>query len=355
MGGGRHGIVVDHAGMAVAEGLADILKKPENENKIDIFGITGAYVASDSSVASILVSNRSSLRSVKLDVCPLVASLSASALFALPDLSELSLSFSRPGFFGPLLHPSSSLKPAFLGTLTSLTLSGAGDCDDRLVAALLPEGPAGDRPRLAHLDLSGTRVTDVSLETIRRGTGETLLSLDLSLAKSLTAPGLSVFFSPDPSLGPPVSLKRLSLASCGAGSDAVTDEVVALACGTSDAAGNGDGLTALNVSGGGAGVGDKGMEAVARHCRVSVTELDVSFCHGVTDRGLGYLVEKCRGLRKVSVWGLAQLTDDFHDGHARRGREGEGGGLEIVGNWMKKTVGGAGKRRREGEEEEEGQ
>lgn len=55
----------------------------------------------------------------------------------------------------------------------------------------------------------------------------------------------------------------------------------------------------------------------------------------MSDKGLGYLVSKVgRQLSKIHVWGCAQITDDFLDGHDRTD-----GGLEIVGVWMKKFGG----------------
>jgi hypothetical protein len=69
---------------------------------------------------------------------------------------------------------------------------------------------------------------------------------------------------------------------------------------------------------------------LAATCGSSLQELDVSFCGTITDKGLGYLSSKCIHLKKVHIWGLAQLTDEFLDGH-------DGEGLELVGVWMKKS------------------
>ena len=75
---------------------------------------------------------------------------------------------------------------------------------------------------------------------------------------------------------------------------------------------------------------------LAATCKSSLEELDVGFCAGVSDKGLGYLVSKvARQLSKIHVWGCAQITEDFLDGHDRL----DEGGLEIVGVWMKKSGG----------------
>ena len=39
-------------------------------------------------------------------------------------------------------------------------------------------------------------------------------------------------------------------------------------------------------------------------------------------------------LEKLSIWGMAQLSDEFHDGH-RRTRDSR---LEVIGSWMKKST-----------------
>ena len=68
----------------------------------------------------------------------------------------------------------------------------------------------------------------------------------------------------------------------------------------------------------------------------SLQELDISFATNVTDKGLGYLTSKMGyQFKKVHIWGLAQITEEFLDGQDRV----EEGGLEIVGVWMKKSGG----------------
>lgn len=76
------------------------------------------------------------------------------------------------------------------------------------------------------------------------------------------------------------------------------------------------------------------MEILAATCGSSLEELNVSFCPNVTDKGLGYLVDKAANqLSKIIIWGCAQLTDEFLDGHRRV----DDPALEIIGAWMKKN------------------
>merc|ERR1712113_148207 len=83
------------------------------------------------------------------------------------------------------------------------------------------------------------------------------------------------------------------------------------------------GLVHVNMNG--SSISDKSMEMLAATCGSSLEELDISFCAKVSDNGLGYLVSKLgRQFAKLHVWGLAQLTDNFLDGHDRI----DDGGLE---------------------------
>jgi len=102
----------------------------------------------------------------------------------------------------------------------------------------------------------------------------------------------------------------------------------------SDVSGARKGLVHISIIG--TSVSDKSMETLAATCSSSLEELDISFCVNVSDKGLGYLVSKlgCQ-FTKLHVWGLAQLTEEFLDGHDRV----EEGVLEIVGVWMKKSGG----------------
>jgi DNA repair protein RAD7 len=94
------------------------------------------------------------------------------------------------------------------------------------------------------------------------------------------------------------------------------------------------GLVHVNIAG--SSVTDKSMEMLAVCCKSSLEELDVSSCTSISDKGLGYLVSKLGGqFSKIHVWGMAQLTEEFLDGHDRV----EEGGLEICGVWMKKSGG----------------
>ena len=131
---------------------------------------------------------------------------------------------------------------------------------------------------------------------------------------------------------------------------------------------------------------DKALEHLAKYCKSSLTNLDVSFCYKITDKGVGHLSSEAGkqvrdwggakgtigtigiilgtkemnmrlirsfGLlltnaiilsqlaspsnaqfKKVVLWGDSQISDDFFDGHGR------GESFVIEGIFMKRIDGG---------------
>lgn len=78
---------------------------------------------------------------------------------------------------------------------------------------------------------------------------------------------------------------------------------------------------------------DRTMESLAATSAKTLKELDVSFCPHISDKGLGYLVSKAYQLSTIHIWGCAQITDEFLDGHSRR----EDSSFEVIGAWMKQN------------------
>jgi len=204
------------------------------------------------------------------------------------------------------------------------------------------------------------QLTDQALSCIRENNKNgSLVSLSLSGLKFLTSTGLETFFTPNlPELPPPPSLKALDLSECNF--DEVNDDVICLAALVSamrigyDYSSNSsfnleetmksilhvseeilsgkEGLVSLNVNA--TSITDKSLEVLAATSSSSLQELDVGFCHNITNKGLGYLVEKADSqLETVHIWGCAQINEEFLDGHSRTKNV---GGLNIVGAWMKK-------------------
>ena len=77
---------------------------------------------------------------------------------------------------------------------------------------------------------------------------------------------------------------------------------------------------------------DHTLEVLVDTCKGSLKEIDVSFCCNITNAGLGYLVDKIGDqFESITIWGCAQITEEFLDGHSRFGH------LNIMGVWMKQT------------------
>lgn len=63
----------------------------------------------------------------------------------------------------------------------------------------------------------------------------------------------------------------------------------------------------------------RSSQALAAHGRSSLALLDASFCHGISNAGLGYLCERAGPrFKKLKVWGMNRLTDEgFYLCHGR--------------------------------------
>jgi hypothetical protein len=222
-------------------------------------------------------------------------------------------------------------------------------------------------------------LTDDILAPIRKcNRNGTLQSLVLTGVKNLTAVGLEALFTRDlAGLPNPPTLRRLDVGECGEETvnDAVVELAVSLAsrkvdatesgeakgnedimagsmAADSDGEDEGDGgeikdvlSSSITAPGGGGGMvylnlngaihlTDKSLENIATHCATSLHELDLSFCPHVSDQGLGYLVSQVHDqMQKLCIWGCAQLSDTFHDGHRRV----MDSSFEVEGAWMKRA------------------
>ena len=298
---------------------------------------------SDVDAARLIRANKSSLQSLEFQVCPNLGVETCKAIAEVcPTLLELSMK--ELTLSGDSL---TMLASASWTNLSSLSLISMAGLSDKLVMGWLEK--AGDT--LENLTLAENYdLSDAILSSIRQF-NTSLKRLDLSKCKELTAGGLETLFTYDlPGLPHPPKLKSLFLGSVDY--QAVTDDVMELV--TASATHNNDasksgidylakrpakntsssgGLVQLDLHGSTL-VTDATMEHLAATSAYTLRELNVSYCPLITDKGLGYLVDQCgRQLSKITLWGCAQLTDEFYDGHARTNDP----SLEIVGAWMKKS------------------
>jgi hypothetical protein len=226
--------------------------------------------------------------------------------------------------------------------------TGGGLTDDVIIHLL------AQTTKLQALDVSyNYDFTDTVLDAIRMYTSPSLRNLNLSGLVQLSAEALEAFFTPVDNDGtipiatpppPPPRLKVLELADLD--QDAVTDNVLHaalmaaattaathLGTTTSAGSGGGSGLIRLNVQGA-RQLTDTSLEYVVKYSPSTIEDINVSYCTGLTDQGMGYLMDQCGiQLRHVELYGLAQLTDTFLEGHQRSTDP----TLVLTGIWMKKS------------------
>ncbi|KAG5185876.1 hypothetical protein JKP88DRAFT_354036 [Tribonema minus] len=225
------------------------------------------------------------------------------------------------------------------GALTALDLSGVAAVTDEALARVLSAcGEKLEALRVAHCDAltDGAVQAILSLADVPLVTGAALAVLfgdaaaahdlgdafcgpplvELSLADVplITGAALAVLFG-DAAAARDLGDASHALASLravalrGAARGGVDDAVVvplARAC-----AG-----TLREADFGGSGVGDAGLVALAERCGASLVRLDLSFCRGVSDAGVGRLVDAAPRLRALALWGDLQIGDAFLKRHS---------------------------------------
>ena len=356
-----------------------------SQHSLIALSIGGAYLLTDQDAARLIRHTSKSLNSIEFKACPLLGSEFLSALGLcygdnadektdnlLLELSLQDINLTKDAL--KALACSGALR-----RIRNLKLQHLEELDDQAVQLILDSvSSAYDADQTCCIEginlAHNVSLTDEILAPIRKcNRNGTLQSLVLTGLKCLTAIGLEALFTRDLE-GLPNSpvLRRLDLGECA--EDTVSDEIVRLAVSLSsrqlDSTGNvnsgeeqekenagddmeGDGgeikdvfsspgtfgpvvdrggMVYLNLNGA-VHVTDKSMEHIAKYCVTSLHELDVSFCPNVTDQGLGYLVSQVLNLRKLCIWGCAQISDNFHDGHRRV----MDSSFEVEGAWMKKS------------------
>ena len=338
-------LLLHHSGRSFGPMAVQTIASSTANSTLFAISIAGAYLLNDTDAKLLLDVSAKHLTSIEFKACPNLGPEFCRALNSnycsqigsgtlLLELSLEHLSLTKENLLS--LSDTDAVR-----NLKSLSLRQIDTVDDEIVTRLLSK--IGDD--LEGVDLSHChQITDESLSAIRscNRTGA-LRSLQLSGLKHLTAVGLEALFTPIiPGLpcSPPM-LRKVDLSSCHF--EAVTDHVFDLICRASSMKRDSEGdisehylssmggLVHVNVNG--SSCTDTSMERLAATSAMSLKELDVSFCCQVTDRGLGYLVSKAGSqLSKIRIWGCAQITDAFLDGHARINDS----GLHVVGAWIKK-------------------
>jgi hypothetical protein len=250
--------------------------------------LDGAYRLEDAGAAALLQA-MPNLKELALTRAPRLGGIVEELPRIAPGITALDLSESR-GAGANALHAAAK----GLRELERLALDGLPEVDDDLVAAL-----AAAAPRLRALSLRACGVGDAGAAALARSaTGLRELFLDET---GVGAVGVHA-------LAGCRALERLGLGRCcvdDAGLAALAAALPRLrslslyACIT---------------------LGPGGVGALAASAGASLEELDLSWCRRVDGAALGRLVDACRALRRLTLWGLAP-GDAFLHGH---------GGEELV-------------------------
>jgi len=329
-------LVLDQSGRCFGPKAVEAIVECSQKTSLFALSVGGAYLLNDKVAAKLIDSMGSTVASLEFKACPLLKmdfcksiSDTFSSTGKLLELSFEDLSLSKECLAALIAEPSS------LSNLKSLAMRRIPEVDDDIVDKLL-ETTSGS---LEGLDLSDNlSLTDSVLGSIRRCCVG-LRALNLSGLRHLTAAGLEALFTHVPNMAAPPMLVNLNLGRCD--HEAVTDDVINLVTQAATKKRDGvidqmaflGGLVNLGIQGSSL-VTDTAMECLAATCGSSLRELNVSFCPRISDKGLGYLVDNLGPqLEKIQMWGCAQITDEFLDGHRRV----DDPAMEITGVWMKKN------------------
>jgi len=350
-------LLLTHAGRCFGRKSVKALLEKNASANLCCLSIAGAYLLEDDDAAKIIEAHDSTLQSIAFQSCPLLGDKFANAVHNNQKLSEnlLELSLQDMQFSGNQLSMLANSKGALRG-ITNLTLKSITGLTDEVLGRILEISQAS----LDSLDIGYNHsLADATLLSIRKYNSLRLKTLILDGIKGLTGAGLEALFThPLEGLPSPPKLKVLKLASIDP--EAVTDELLRLVTAsfmTSPKINEitnpneledtsfpprfaayhglvrGGGLVQLDIQGSTL-VTDQLLEHIVETSANTLETLNVSYCPLIKDQGLGYLVSKVGNqLTKIEVWGCAQLTDDFFDGHNRA----QNGTLEIIGAWMKRS------------------
>ena len=324
----RH-LLLTHAGRCFGPKAIKMLLPEQNTGaQLCILSIAGAYLLEDEDVAKLIEAHDSTLQSLAFQSCPLLGANFANTIHSNKNLCGNLVEFSLQDmkFSNDHLNILANSKDV-LKSLKSLTLKSITGLTDEILAKFL---------EIVHESLEELNIafnytmTDATLSSIRKY-NQNLKTLVLDGNKDFTAAGLETLFThPLEGLPPPPKLNYLKLASID--HEAVTDDFLRLVTASSSFNGR-HSLVDIDVQGSTL-VTDQMLEQLVETSARTLQNINVSYCPLISDKGLGYMVSKMGNqLTKIKVWGCAQLTDEFFDGHDRV----NDGTLEIIGAWMKKS------------------
>ncbi|XP_051151580.1 uncharacterized protein LOC127265687 [Andrographis paniculata] len=269
----------------------DVLAKSlQSFSSLSILSLRGASRLSDTGLKT-LVMSAPLLQSLNLGQCTL---LTSDAINYIADclgsnLKELHIDDCQK--INPML-----ILPAFkkLQYLEVISVAGLLEITDQFVSEMI----SSCGQHIKEIDLSNClKLTDSSLKTIGSSCAQ-LCSLNISNLDELTDLGIQYLANGCK------SIKTLKLCRNSFSDDAVA---AFLEC-------SGESLIELSLN---------NMKEVGPDCAISIARclrklvrLDISWCRRISDDAFGLIVDNCRSLKLVKVFGCRQITNVFLKGHS---------------------------------------
>ena len=275
--------------------------------------IGGCYRVSDKGISS-AVKALPHLRVLELSDC---RSISEEALRSISELGGTLESLSLKNSIQ--LNSEALLHLAQLRNLKRLSIAGCRGASDVIVEMLADScGASLEELDLSHLPDSGftaephhCRISDVSLEALACKCAK-LHTLTLRNCDAISDRGLLVL-----SQGVCGQLARLDLSRCKKVSDEGLVPLITKSKSLSHLSLNAAGFVTFDEATGDQthGITDQTLVALRDNCVKSLEELDVSWCRGISDDGLGHLVDNAYNLKTLCLRGCVQITEIFLNGH----------------------------------------
>ena len=275
--------------------------------------IGGCYRVSDKGISS-AVKALPHLRVLELSDC---RSISEEALRSISEIGGTLESLSLKNSIQ--LNSEALLHLAQLRNLKRLSIAGCRGTSDVIVEMLADScGASLEELDLSHLPDSGftaephnCRISDVSLEALACKCAK-LHTLTLRNCDAISDRGLLVL-----SQGVCGQLARLDLSRCKKVSDEGLVPLITKSKSLSHLSLNAAGFVTFDEATGDQthGITDQTLVALRDNCVKSLEELDVSWCRGISDDGLGHLVDNAYNLKTLCLRGCVQITEIFLNGH----------------------------------------
>ncbi|EKX52059.1 hypothetical protein GUITHDRAFT_133804 [Guillardia theta CCMP2712] len=300
-----------YCGRALSDRLLE--KVCKNSLNLHTLILGGCYRLSDAGISS-AVKALPRLRVLELSDCLNISICALRSISSLADtLESLSLKNSSQ------LDAEAFLQLGALKNLKRLNLSGCRGLSDTIVELIADS--CGET--LTELDLSflpdsgfsaepvSCKMTDASLSYLGRKCRK-LTRLVLRNVETISDEGVKELCQGCP------HLLELDFSRCKCIGDEGVQAIASRCCSLTRLTLNSAGSTILDEDSQVTtySITDASLLALHQHSTKTLEYLDMSWCRGITDEGLGNLVDEAHNLRELYLRGCAQITDIFLNGHS---------------------------------------